>query len=630
MCGIVGFTRDHSTADPSVASSTLQNMMNALVHRGPDQQGQHITPAIALGHLRLSIISPTGGDQPRVDPHTGDTLIYNGEIYGHQRLRKNLPKDTIFRDDCDTETLFHLLQHYKIEDVLNQLNGMFAFAWYSAKTKTLTLARDAFGEKPIYYSQNSNSFIFASEPRALRAHPSATKQEPDWQALFLFLALEYLPAPLTGYDNIKALPAGHYLSVSLENTEHLSINRYFRFEKGQTHSPAHNYQDYIQQLNSTLELVINDQLIADRPIGIFLSGGVDSSLIAAIAKQQRENLDTFTIKFPYNSFDESQYASQVAKVLKTNHHTIEFTKADCLDAAESLLNQIDIPFADSSLLPTYLLCKAAKQQVTVALGGDGADELFYGYPNFKLAKLMPFIAKTPKALAPPIQTLLSLLPEKNGYMNKVFLLKQFAQGLGQPTYLQTIYWMAPISPTQLKKLSKDKYRFDTAEYLKGLCQDSGFQRSDTLESLQEYFINWYLASDILCKTDRAAMYNSLEVRSPMLDKRISTLASLKTMKHEKHSKHALKEILTQHLPKKIVYRTKHGFASPVSHLIRTDLKDLTQTILFEKQNPLHEFLDKSKLDKIWSNHQKHHQNNGKSLWSLICLSTFLQKAYKNF
>jgi asparagine synthase (glutamine-hydrolysing) len=444
MCGLVGFTTNRADGLRDV-DDTLAAMLDSIAHRGPDQEGTWTGNGLAFGHNRLSIMEPEGGRQPRVDAASGNALIYNGEIYGHRRFDKELQDaGCTLRDHCDTETLFWLLTRRGVESTLNAIDGMFAFAWYDAGDDALYLARDEFGQKPLYYAEIGGELVFASEIAALRRHPLLHSVSPDLHALSVFLMMEYVPGEQTGIAEIRELPRGHFLCYRRGTT---TIARYGRTQEATT-GPRLSDADAVRQLDELLQTAVEQQLVADVPVGIFLSGGLDSSLIAAIARRNHPDVSTFTVRFDQAGFDESAHAEAVAGALGTRHHTIELSGQNRADAFDELISTVDIPLADSSLLPTYLLCRATRRHVTVALGGDGADELFVGYPNFRLLWTTPALAALPEGTGKLLRGIADRMPGSQGYMDKRFLLRQLAHGVGAPSAQQSMRWRSAIAPQE--------------------------------------------------------------------------------------------------------------------------------------------------------------------------------------
>lgn len=593
MCGLVGFTTVGGA--PDAHRETALRMLDSIAYRGPDERGTAQQGGVVFAHNRLTIMEPEGGQQPRVNEESGSALIYNGEIYGHRKFDAEIEvAQGQLRDHCDTESLFWLLQQRGVEKTLRAIDGMFAFAWLDGRADTLYLARDRFGQKPLFYSIVDGQLIFASEIKALRQHPALAQVRPDFDALALYLMMEYVPGAATGIDGICELPAGHLLKW---HSGQAAVRRWWSPDTTSRFDADHPGLE--SSLEHTLVEAVGEQLIADVPVGVFLSGGLDSSLVAAMAKRHKQDVATFTVKFPFASFDESAHAEQVAAHLGTEHSTVELGRQNCIDGIETLLNNLDQPFSDSSFLPSYLLCQATKEHVTVALGGDGADELFLGYPNFGLLGWAPVMALLPQAAGGLLRGIAGLLPGSDGYMNTSFLLRQLSYGIGRPGELQSPYWMSAVPAGDQAQLWRG--RADAEAVIAGQLREQIPESADMslLDQCQRHFIEAYLPHDILTKMDRASMYVSLEVRSPFLANDVADLAL--RVPHEillqrRKGKLVLRQLATCYLPETTIARKKHGFALPVSALLRGDLQELASGILLDATNPMYAHVDKKTVE----------------------------------
>lgn len=625
MCGIAGYTYTESSSRDHRAIIT--DMLRSIAHRGPDEQDVAIRDGIALGHNRLTIMEPSGGHQPRVHEASGNTLIFNGEVYNHRAFDADIEAAGCeMRDHCDTETLFWLLELYGIEKTLSLVDGMFAFAWFESSSETLYLARDRFGQKPLFYSQTGEQFVFASEIKALRRHPALESATPDIAALRLYLMMEYVPGPATGVQGINEIPAGHVLAL---HGNRCAVRPYW--QPGDIVRETHaDKVTAARTLDDLLNTAVRQQLVADVPVGVFLSGGLDSSIIAAIAKRQISDVATFTVKFPYASFDESSHAESVAAHIGSRHTTVELDQQNCVEGIEHLLSQIDQPFADSSMLPSYLLCRATKQYVTVALGGDGADELFYGYPNFKLLRAARMMAALPDGVGGALRAVAGIMPDSSAYMNRAFLLRQLSYGIGKPASLQSLYWMAAIPPFAQVRIWRDAAgaEADIAQALAG--QFPAEADLSLLEQCQRQFISAYLADDILQKMDRASMYASLEVRNPYLSSAVSDYAlSLPTQTLFKGmtGKLILRSLAGTYLQEHTVTRRKHGFGLPVSALMRSDLRELAESVLLDASNSMYQYIKFEAVKGLWADHTGNTRDHGKALWALLMLAGFFRNQF---
>lgn len=602
-------------------------MLRSIAHRGPDEQDFAIRDGLVLGHNRLTIMEPSGGHQPRVHAVSGNALIFNGEVYNHRAFDADIEAAGCeLRDHCDTETLFWLLELYGIEKTLSLIDGMFAFAWYESSSETLYLARDRFGQKPLFYTQIGEQFVFASEIKALRRHPALESATPDIAALRLYLMMEYVPGPATGVRGVHELPAGHVLAL---HRNRQTVRPYWQPGNVIRQARAEKVTA-TRTLDDLLNTAVQQQLVADVPVGVFLSGGLDSSIIAAVAKRHISDVATFTVKFPYASFDESSHAESVAAHIGSRHTTVELDRQNCVEGIEHLLSQIDQPFADSSMLPSFLLCRATKQYVTVALGGDGADELFFGYPNFKLLRAARVMAALPEVVGGALRAVARLMPDSSAYMNRAFLLRQLSYGIGKPASRQSLYWMAAIPPLAQVGIWRDAAGAE-ADIAQALARQFPAEADlSLLEQCQRQFISAYLADDILQKMDRASMYASLEVRNPYLATAVSDYAlSLPTQTLFKGmtGKRILRSLANTYLKEHTITRRKHGFGLPVSALMRSDLRELAGSVLLDASNSMYEHIKFETVNGLWAEHTGNKRDHGKALWALLMLAGFFRNQF---
>ena len=602
-------------------------MLDCIAYRGPDQEGTWTTDGLAFGHNRLSIMTPQGGRQPRVDEASGNALIFNGEIYGHRRFDAEILRaGHTLRDHCDTETLFWLLASRGVGETLRAIDGMFAFAYYDAGSETLYLARDEFGQKPLYYAEAGGELLFASELGALRCHPLLSTVSPDLHALGLYLMMEYVPGERTGIGEIRELPPGHLLTHRRGATTVAPWG-----VAGPADPTAGLAEDNaVSELGRLLRSAVEQQLVADVPVGVFLSGGLDSSLVAALARREHPDVSTFTVQFDQASFDESAHAEAVARYLGTRHHTIRLSDRNCADAFDELVSRVDMPLADSSLLPTYLLCRATRQHVTVALGGDGADELFAGYPNFRLLRLAPLLAMLPGGAGRMLQGIADRLPGAAGYMNPRFLLRQLGHGVGAAAGPQSILWMSAVDPAAQEALWIDRpgIRQTLINDVGAQLQSSGGET--TFQQWRLHFLRYYLGYDILLKTDRASMYNSLEVRSPYLASGVAHFAlrlPQRLLRRGSRGKYLLARLADAYLPAATIRRRKHGFAMPVAALLRGEYRDAVAPVLLDRSNPAWEHLDFGVVRRWWEEHAEGRRDRGKALWALFMLAVFCRRHF---
>jgi asparagine synthase (glutamine-hydrolysing) len=604
----------------------LRRMMAVIEHRGPDAQGTWIDEGVAFGHLRLTIVDPVGGDQPRLDPTTGDLLVFNGEIYNYQAHAVALQADGIrLRDDSDTEVLFQMIRHYGVREALQGLDGMFAFAYRDGESGVVTLARDRFGEKPLFYAVVDGDLIFASELKALRQHPACAMADFDIEAIGQYLAFDYVPAPRTGFQRIRKLAAA--TTLRFEHGE-FQVDGYWEMPAGDPSSDQpysfHSETEAVDRLDHLLRDSIKKRLVADVPVGVFLSGGIDSALIAAIASDYAPGISAYTIKMPDGGYDETPVAARIASQYGLRHEVRTLSDSEVLHALDRVEAKQDEPFADPSIVPTYLLSETAASGIKVALGGDGGDELFAGYINFQARKAAAVMAHLPAFSGKALRKALSIMPPSDRYMALPFKLAQLSQGFGYPECIQSFLWMAPFDSDGRKALLRRDVSLQESLDPVSRWVDEHDTRG-TVDRMQRLFTAFYLPDDILTKVDRASMYNSLEVRAPYLARDIASFAFALPEKWRVNgytTKYLLRKLSTRYLPDDVVRRRKHGFAIPVSGLIRGSLRDRVCDVLLDRSNPIAGLFQEAEVERLLSAHLDQREDHRKRLWSLYCLFRF--------
>ena len=619
MCGIAGFT-----APGLDAHEVLAAMNRALAHRGPDGSGMFLDHRIALGHRRLAIIDLAGGAQPRVDEASGNALVFNGEIYDYKALAEELRGSGVtLRDRSDTEVLFQLIHRDGVRRAVERIDGMFAFAFRDGASGALYLVRDRFGEKPLYWGAAHGQLVFASEVSALFCHPAFRDIAPDQQAAYGLLLFEYLPGTASGWSGIEKLEPGTILTF--ENGR-IGCDRYWQPRL----DPQHVGRDEaVERLDDLLRQSVRREVVADVPVGVFLSGGVDSSLVTAFVARAAPDLTAFTVRVGEQrldgSFDETPYAIAVSRYLGVRHEVVELGDADLVDAFDGISERLSEPLANSSLLPSWLVCRAARQLMTVALGGDGADELFAGYPNFAVQRFARAMALAPAALGRAFGRAVEAFPSAEGYMNRRFLMGQLSQGFGSATERQSFLWMAPFAPDRLSRLwrrsalPEEAFAAAFDPIKRHAAAAAGLAPVDLLLYL---FLVTYLPEDILTKTDRASMFNSLEVRAPFLDRRLAeyTLTLPTRLKLRGRSKkYILKQLAYRYLPRTVVERKKHGFAVPIGLLIRTLFRERCRDVLLSRANPVADWFERTAIEALIDEHDSGRYDHGKKLWALYIL-----------
>lgn len=621
MCGIAGFSAPGADAD-----TILRRMTMAVAHRGPDAEAHWVDGAIAVGHRRLTVIDPVGGQQPRVDATTGDVLVFNGEIYDYRKHAAALRADgVVLRDESDTEVLFQMLRRYGVSETLKQVDGMFAFAFREGESGAISLARDRFGEKPLFYAVIDGVLIFASELKALRRHPLCVRVDFDLEAIGAYLTFDYVPAPRTGFARLNKLPPAHSLTFKGGTA---SVQPYWRIPSSRAGRFEGSREDAVDHLDTLLRRSIEARLVADVPVGVFLSGGIDSALIAALASEYAPGIAAYTIRFEGEGYDETPYAAAVAEKYGLRHEVRDVSDAAALHALDCIEMKLDEPFADASIVPTYLVCEAARAGVTVALGGDGADELFAGYMNFQAGRMARLMAALPRISGPALRALLAPLPASDRYMSLPFKLAQLSQGFGAPAAHQAFLWMAPFNDASRRSLLADPLPVAGGLRTVDALSEYGW-KEDTTRLLQRLFTSIYLPDDILTKVDRASMYNSLEVRAPYLAREIAEFAfSLPSSWQMRGftTKALLRRLAGRYLPADVARRGKHGFALPVAGMLRGVLRERVTDVLLDRENPLAGLFRRTEIERLLAAHMSGRRDHRKRLWSLYALYRFAATA----
>jgi len=600
-------------------------MTASLKHRGPDDQGFYIKDKIGLGHRRLSIIDRKTGHQPIANEDKTVWLIFNGEIYNFLELKKDLEsKGHRFQTQTDTEAIVHLYEE-KGDDFLNELNGMFSLALWDEKKNRLFLARDRLGQKPLYYSLVNDTLIFGSELKSLFKHP-LIKKEIDFDSLNKYLIYEYVPTPQTIIKGIKKLEPGHFLVYQDGNFKN---DRYWDIQFNQI-----DQKDYLVKFENLLEDSVKKRLISDVPLGIFLSGGIDSSTISYFAqKNSPQKIKTFSIGFTDKSFDESSYAAQVAKHLNTEHYHQECGPRDLLDLIDDVFQINDEPFADASIIPTYLLSKFTRQNVTVALGGDGGDELMAGYPTFQALKFAKIYRYFPRAFRKLIFKTVGLLPASFDNFSLDFRIKKTLSGYEYPLEIQNQIWLGSFTSQENQGLFSQEIanQIEFNQSFSELDQFVEKNKGQPLENRLIYlYLKQYLSDDILTKADRASMFASLEVRAPFLDHRlVEFINSLPYNLKLKGltTKYVLKQLMKDKLPDNIISRPKKGFGVPVAKWINNELKDFTFDLLNKRDIEKQDIFSYPEIKKMLNEHMDKKVDHRKKIWTLLMFQGWYRRWY---
>lgn len=622
MCGICGIARPQT--GPPIPKSLLQAMCQTLVHRGPDDEGLFLGTDVALGTRRLSIIDLEGGHQPLSNEEGTVWVAHNGEVYNFPDLRKDLgARGHLFKTRSDTETIVHAYEEWG-EAFVERLRGMFAFALWDSRTRTLRLVRDRLGIKPLYYTLlEDRTLVFGSELKALIVHPGI-KREVEPRALDLFLTLEYIPAPYSIFKNIFKLPAGCVLIYRDGNTQ---VKTYWDIEP-ETTSPVKpsksRLESWMDELYALLKESVRLRLISDVPLGAFLSGGIDSSTIVGLMRELgAAPLKTFSIGFEEESYNELDYARRISQKFDTDHEEF-IIRPNALELTEKLLHQLDEPFGDFSIFPTFMVSEMARKHVKVILSGDGGDELFGGYEHYQAQKLSRLKVLRPfhKSL-PALTRNLPPSPKKKGFWNK---LQRFGQGMDQAPDMRHFRWTTFLSRTVKESL----YSADLIEALGGLEEvhwleplRSVFGRLERFDPINgELYLDLktYLADDILVKVDRMSMAASLETRVPLLDHKVVEFmfglpGTLKLRGWT--TKWIFKKTMARLLPKENIYRPKQGFSIPIKHWLRGELRSLMNDYLNERRIGAQGYFHWAAVRPMIDRHVSGRANLSHQLWALL-------------
>lgn len=632
MCGIAGWINLDTTKPNQNAEAVLHSMCETIVHRGPDSEGLWTDETVALGMRRLSIIDLKTGDQPVFSEDRSVVVMMNGELYNYREVRAELEKDGFkFVTKSDTEILPHLYQKFG-DAFIDHINGMYAFSLWDSRRKKLIIARDRFGEKPLYYGVFDGKLIWASEPKAILAHPSV-KPELDLNALRHYVSFDYVPAPMSIYKGIHKLPAAHVLVV--ENDE-VRTRRYwdiswrltnFRLpskSNGSGSASNSSLTDSARELRDLLSDAVRMRLVSDVPLGILLSGGIDSSTVAAFATQHAtERVKTFSIGFEEDSFDESKFARKVAKHLDTDHYEERLSAATAGDLISDIGKWLDEPISDGSLIPTFLLAQFVRKHVTVALGGDGGDELFAGYPMYYAHTLAAKYNAIPAFVRSGlIEPVVNALPVSTSNMSFDYKAKRFVRSAKNDPITRHHGWFGSFAVEQHEKLfTKDVLAQTKADIYRGVRElvDASDAR-DIIEKAQYADINYYLAEDILTKVDRSAMAVSLETRAPFLDPRVGQFAASIPVEYKlkgKSGKVILKEAMKDLLPHDILHRPKKGFGIPIAEWLKGRLNPLMRDMLAPERLNKQGLFNVDYVERLITEHETGAASHHKELWTLL-------------
>ena len=624
MCGITGFINANGGA---VDRSTLERMNTAIIHRGPDDDGFYVNENVGLAMRRLSIIDLVSGQQPIYNSDKTKAIVFNGEIYNYQTLRDDLEKlGHQFYTKSDTEVVIHLYDEYGV-DCLQYLRGMFALAIWDEREKSLFLARDRVGKKPVLYSHQANGdLIFGSEFQAVLQHPSVSR-EVDMEAIDSYISFLCVPAPQTAFKQIRKLEPGHWL----------------KWKDGSIETKRYWQPDFSKKIKITKEEAIEEttrilrestrlRMISEVPLGAFLSGGVDSSAVVALMAQESSTpVKTFSIGFEEEDFSELKYAKRVAEHVGAEYHEF-IVRPNALDVIPTLVEHYGEPYADSSAIPTYYVSKETRKHVTVALNGDGGDESFAGYERYAAMRIAEAYHRVPKALRKIfVEAPVNFLPTSELKRSRFRDAKRFLEAANLPRTERYFRWMSTFNRDAKHDLYTKEFAASVAGQNASHFLDDWFAKANGTGTLDATLLTdqmTYLPNDLLVKVDIASMANSLEARSPFLDhKLIEFAASLpESMKMSRfETKSLLKKVAARLVPREVVYRKKMGFGVPVGRWFRGEMKDFVRGVLLSEKSLKRGIVRSEMIERYVDEHTTGKRDHAFQIWTLLMLELWFQR-----
>ena len=626
MCGIAGIVNLAGESLPPESSQWVKAMTDRMEHRGPDGEGLWMGGPVCLGHRRLSIIDLAGGTQPMLSHDRRFSIVFNGEIYNYAALRRELEEyGGRFDTQSDTEVILEGYRYWGM-DCLEHFEGMFGFALWDVTHQRLFCARDRFGKKPFFYTLQNGQLYFASELSALEEvrHLRFTVAP---ESVIRYLAYEYVPGPQTMYEEVQTLPPAHFLL----------------FEQGRMHQdrywdmPVPDEQDsrssaeLCEELRHLLTQAVQRRMVSDVPLGVFLSGGIDSTIVAGLmARHSTVPVKTFSIGFTEAAYDESRYARAAARAFGTEHHERVLSAGDCADILPKIVSGMDVPMADASVAPTWLLSAVTREKVTVALGGDGADELWAGYEHYIGFKVAEWFNRLPETLRQTMEALARHLPSSAGYVNPRLAVQTFLRAAHVPAWQRVQTMLTALPPDMLKSVICRDFK----EYVSGKLEGDAifaptrlqYEHWLPLEAVSplarafHVYVRQYLPEDILVKVDRCSMLHSLEVRAPFLDRDVAEFTARLPVRHKLHGfrrKWLLKRAFADLLPREILHRNKRGFQIPVAQWLRGRLRPLMEDMLSETALRQQGIFDAKAVRALMDDHVTGRADLRKPLWTLM-------------
>lgn len=622
MCGIYGILCPQGYLPPD---KTLREFSNSLRHRGPDHCGEYRGPNVFIGMRRLAILDPEGGNQP-IYSETGNLLIvYNGELYNYRELRSKLKRaGHIFKTDVDTEVILRAYEEYG-KDCLSMFSGMFAFVIYDIKKEELFLARDPLGIKPLYYSLDGGRLAFASEAKSLLLLQSST--EPDWTALNEFFIYGYVPSPRSPFKGIAKLSQGHF---AYWRKGRWAAHPYFQREASQNHLPAgENLKDKFESL---LRSVVEKELIADVPLGVFLSGGLDSATIATFAQQaSSQPIKSFGIAFEHQTHDESSDMRLLADHIKLDHHEILFSDNDVVEYLRDVHIILDEPFGDSTVLPLLKLARHTRRELKSVLTGWGSDEFLAGYPTYRAHQYAQFYDKFPSVLRDKIiPYLIDRIPVSTDYLSLEFKAKRFISGAGLPPEIRHMMWMSYFKPAMMAGLLQQHITEQILEPADAELKrfSARLNESDLLNVIMRLDQRFFLEGNGLFQADRMSMAASLEARVPFLNLeliRFMDRLPAKSKMSNRQLKGLLRNVLRPHVPSRICTKPKKGFGPPSSAWLRGVASEIMQRVLSPKRLNEQGVFRAETVVQMIEEHRALKRDHGRTLWALMSFQLWYER-----
>ncbi|RJP56665.1 MAG: amidotransferase 1, exosortase A system-associated [Candidatus Auribacter fodinae] len=630
MCGIAGVL--HFNKKP-VTKQLLKAMNDTISHRGPDAEGYHFDDGVGIAHRRLSIIDLSGGKQPLANEDDTVWIVFNGEIYNFQELKKDLEgKGHQFSTHSDTEVIVHMYEEYGEESV-SYLQGMFAYAIWDKRKQKLFIARDRVGIKPVYYFFDGKKLIFASEIKPILKYGDDIPRDLDYTAIYDYFTFSFIPAPKSIFAHIKKLDAGHCMSINMEQAN-LDIRQYWDISFAEKLDS--NEHELKEMILDNLRQSVSSHLISDVPLGAFLSGGIDSSAVAAtMAGIINEPVKTCSIGFDIDRISELPYAREVAKLYKTDHFE-HVVRPDAVSILDHIVHFYDEPFADTSAIPSYYLSQITRRKVTVALSGDGGDEDFAGYRRYVYDclenRLRQFI---PAVIRQPVFGALGSIYPKADWLPQVFRAKTLFQNIAKDSFDAYFNTISVYDESFLNTILTPEFRRELGGYRSRWMMEKYYHQADSNHFLDKVLyteIKTFLPDDYLVKVDRASMAHALEVRVPLLDHKFMEFCAKIPADYKLKgftSKYIFKKSLEKLLPDSILYRKKQGFEIPIDTWLRKELQDKASSILMDRGSFISTLIQRSYIEKLWNQHQSGLKNYGNNLWMMLFLESWHKKYIAN-